>query len=286
MKIYDCFIFYNELDLLEIRLRILDPYVDYFVIVEATKTHSGKPKNLYFKENKKRFKKWDKKIIHIIVEDMPKPGKILFKSWKVNSLLGIGRFRPEIFQRNQIKKGLKNCKAEDIILVSDLDEIPNPKKLGLMKRILEREIMATFSQKMFYYYLNGFVKDLWPGTKACTYRNFKRFFNLKAERFRRLRNLRLRLFIGLKKGMGNISEGGWHFSYLGSPKSIVNKIESISHTENDQPKFKDLMSIKKKIKEGKDLFNGNNKIRYVKIDKSFPEEIRKNKKRYSKFIKN
>ena len=118
-KIYDCFIFSNELDLLEIRLRILNPYVDYFVIVEADKTHRGKRKPLYFQKNKKRFKKWGDKIIHIVVKDMPKVGMSYGKNWKINSILKGGPWKLESYQKKQIIRGLKNCNKEDIIMDYD-----------------------------------------------------------------------------------------------------------------------------------------------------------------------
>jgi beta-1,4-mannosyl-glycoprotein beta-1,4-N-acetylglucosaminyltransferase len=150
MKIYDCFIFYNELELLELRLRILDSHVDYFVLVEATKTKSGKKKSLYYEENKDKFKKWKDKLIHVIVEDMPKPGKFTLNNiYQLDSKLNLGRWRLETHQINQIKKGLKKAKDEDIILVSDLDEIPNPKKFDLMKNYVKKKIVVGFNQRFF-----------------------------------------------------------------------------------------------------------------------------------------
>jgi len=219
MKIYDCFTFFNELDLLELRLKILNPVVDYFVLVEATKTHAGKSKPLYFEENKKRFKEWEKKIIHIVVRDMPNPGKIYFKSnWKLSSVLGLGRWKPEIYQRNQIKRGLNNCKNEDIILVSDLDEIPNPGKFQELINLVKKDKVVLFDQRLYKFFLNGFVSSGWEGTRACTFRNFKRMFGGKSDRLRRIRGIKVRIdkFMNKKhpKTLKVIKEGGWHFSYL------------------------------------------------------------------------
>ena len=114
--IYDCFIFFNEIDLLDLRLNELDSVVDKFVIVESTETFSKKKKTLFFNENKERFSKFKDKIIHIIVDDSP-------ELTKTSSDPG-GRWNIEHFQRNCIERGLVDCKPEDIILVSDVDEIP------------------------------------------------------------------------------------------------------------------------------------------------------------------
>ena len=117
--IYDCFTFFNELDLLEIRLNVLNDVVDKFVLVEATTTFSGTPKPLYFNENKKRFDKFASKIIHVIINDTPiQPKTIIGEYWSW-----------EFFQRNAIVRGLVNCKETDTILISDLDEIPNPNQI-------------------------------------------------------------------------------------------------------------------------------------------------------------
>lgn len=290
MKIYDCFTFYNELDLLELRLKILDPFVDYFVLVEATKTYAGEKKNLYFRDNKNKFKRWEKKIIHVIVEDMPNPGKIyLKKSWKISSVLGLGRWKLEMYQRNQIQKGLKKCRDEDIIILSDLDEIPNPNKLDLLKELVKDDRVVLFSQNLYYYFLNGFVYSNWEGSRACSFKLFRKLFKKKGERFRRLRNLGLRIKIKFLKSKNNplrkIRDGGWHFSYLGDAEIISDKIKSISHLENDKDEFTNLKNINESVKGGRDIFGRAMKVNYLPIDSTFPEEIVKNKRKYSKFIK-
>ncbi len=291
MKIYDCFTFYNELDVLELRLKILNPFVDYFVLVEATKTHAGKQKQLYFKYNKSKFKKWENKIIHIIVDDMPNPGKLYFKKfWKLSSVLGLGRWKPEIYQRNQIQKGLKNCKDEDIIIVSDLDEIPNPKKFDLLKEFTKRDKIVLFSQNLYKFFLNGFVHSNWEGSRACNFKVFKKLFKKKGDRLRRLRNISLRIRMFLFKGKDNplrrINDGGWHFSYLGNIDFILEKLSNFCHIENySSLDLKNPKKIIDKIENGEDLFMDKLKINYVNLDSTFPEEITKNKRRYSKYIK-
>lgn len=287
MKIYDCFIFFNELDLLEMRFRILDPVVDYFVLVEATRTKSCEKKELFFQKNKSRFKKWNKKIIHIIVDDMPEKGKITFgNKWHLDSKLNLGRWKLETYQTNQIKRGLKKAEKNDIILVSDVDEIPDPNKFLELKRLLNKNTIIGFNQNLYYYYLNGFKSKGWIGTKACKYKSFKKDFGNSAARVRRMRGLqnRIKRIFGKKEPI--IKKGGWHFSYLSSPELILYKMKHLCGQEEVKRKVHTLEKIKESIEKGEDLYGrSNEKVNYIPIDNSFPEEIRKNKKKYSKFIK-
>lgn len=134
--IYDCFSFYNELDLLEIRLNTLDSVVDKFVLVEATKTHNGQEKPLYYQENVKRFAPFHGKIIHIIVDSFPE----IESAWTL-----------ENYQRNQIIRGLQGARDDDIVLLSDLDEIPNPE---LVNKYSLKPGRYVFRQITYCYYLN------------------------------------------------------------------------------------------------------------------------------------
>ncbi len=289
MKIYDCFTFNNELDLLELRLKILDSVVDYFVIAEATKTHSGTSKPLFLEENKERFSRWADKIIYIKVDNLPPPRRLYFKRlWKISSVLGLGRWRPEKYQRNQIKKGLKKCKKEDIIIVSDLDEIPNPKKFFELMEFCKKGKVVLFDQKLYYYFLNGFVQEGWEGSRACNYGLFKKLFNSSADRLRRIQNLKLRYrmkFDKKKNYLRKIPQGGWHFSYLGDLNFIAGKISNFCHIENYKKYMENPKELKKLVDSGEDIFGRGKKIRYLSIDSFFPEEIYKNQGKYSKFIK-
>ena len=143
--VYDCFIFFNELDLLEIRLNELDDVVDYFVLVEANRTFQNNHKPYYFDENKERFSQFLPKIIHIKLDKYPLFIPIInpFTPWKL-----------EIYQRNSILQGLKNCEKEDIILISDVDEIP---KASLIKETISKGINQIYGLKMsmFLYYFNN-----------------------------------------------------------------------------------------------------------------------------------
>jgi len=283
MKIYDCFIFYNELTLLELRLRELYDYVDHFVLVEATKTHRGEDKPLYYQENRKRFKEWEDKIIHIVVDDMPKVGFSYGKNWKINSILKGGPWKLESYQKRQIPIGLKDCEEGDIIMISDLDEIPNVKKFPEMIDKLEKEKIVFFNTKLYYYFLNGFANKTWIGTRVCKFKTLKRMFNLNINRFRHLWNIKLRIKMYFGKKIYMIENGGWHFSYLGNIQNIIKKISSSCHFEKDIPENKVPEEIKEKIERGEFLYG--EKITYIPIDEGFPKTIQDNVDKYLRYIK-
>ena len=255
---YDCFIFFNELDLLEIRLNILDKVIDKFVIVESTKTHSNLNKPLYFNENKHRYNKFKEKIIHVIVDDYPE----FINAWTF-----------EKHQRDCIVRGLSECNPNDTIIISDLDEIPDPKKI---KKYKDQKGIITFKQKMFYYYLNNIdlKYPIWSNTpsKMLRYSELKKY-NSSPQ------------IIRFAKGK-LIKNGGWHFSYLGGAENISQKIKSFAHQEYNSTEFTNIESIKEKVSAGKDIFNRGNKKRYasINIDKSFPEYLVLHQERYTRLI--
>ena len=153
MAIYDCFQFFNEEHILDLRLNILDEFIDFFVIVESTTNHQGKTKKLYFDPTK--FKKFKKKIIYIVVDDTDEAIK--------KPHVG-GESLVEQHQRNSILKGLKNCHDDDLIILSDVDEVPDLNKLSLFDK---KNKYAVFSQKAFAYKLNllNQTENNWHGSK-------------------------------------------------------------------------------------------------------------------------
>jgi len=302
-RIYDCFTFYNELDLLEIRLRELYNEIDYIVLAEATKTFSGKDKPLYFNDNKKKFRKWEKKIIHIIIDNMPKfspfdkfliwlekflPRKpqLFVRKFLARIIGGMARYKMIEFQRRCLLKGLKYANDEDIILGIDVDEIPNPKKIKETIKALKKYKFVEFEQQNFRYFLNGKVigeEALAPGTRACKFKSLKKDLKGKID-FLRTTPYLWRKFNNEEYGSHNyykIRDGGWHFSYIGDVKNIIKKLGSVSHPEFDKKELKDPKIVKNIIKTGK-IALSNSKVKYIKIDKSFPKIIQKNKKIYSK----
>jgi spore maturation protein CgeB len=249
-RIYDCFIFNNELDLLEMRLNILDKVVDRFVLVEATRTFSGKRKDLIFQQNRDRFKRFLDRIIHVVVDDMPD---------------GPDRWKREWHQRNAIMRGLGDASSDDIILISDVDEIPNPEKITPSMT----EYPKSLRQGLFYYYLNMRASREWVGTVVLRYGQL--------DTPQKMRDRRGKL--------SSIGNGGWHFSYLGDPEQIANKISSFAHAEFDTPCFKERRRISEKMARGEDLFGRDILFSLVEIDRSFPEYIRNNTERFKSYIK-
>ena len=172
MKIYDCFMFFDEEMLLDLRLNVMDKYVDKFVITESTYMHSGKSKKLIFDKNK--FKKFKDKIIYIVVDEEPSDLIQIKDSDTLNEKqikMTINAKKREMFQINKTQEGIINADNDDIIIVSDIDEIPNLEKTNI-KNINNKLIF--FKQKMFYYKLNLFYAEMpWFGTKACKKKYFK-----------------------------------------------------------------------------------------------------------------
>jgi len=272
--IYDCFLFFNELDLLEIRLNELDNVVDKFVLVESSKTFSSKEKPFYFEENKNRFQKFLNKIIHVKVEDLPDIPPRSGRSGTFHN-----RHDVESFQRNCVSRGLKNCNPEDLILLSDIDEIPNPKSILEAYNALknDKKQTVTFIQKFFYYYINGLCvtgnqPEPWLGTLACLYE-----FYPGSQVMRNLRN----------SSKYFIKDSGWHFSFLGGPESIAYKIESFAHAEWDNNHIKNKDRLTKAINNGSDIFERNDKPKqkYIPIDGSYPQYILNNLEKFSHLIK-
>ena len=159
MAIYDCFQYFNEDHIVEMRMNILDKYVDYFVISESTKTHQGKDKKLNFEL--KNFKKFEKKIIYVEAN---------YKDEEIFNHTG-GESLVEQHQRNSIMKGIKDARNDDLIILSDVDEIPDLNKLNEFNK----KNYAVFSQKMFMYKLNfcNLEENNWHGSKICLKKNFK-----------------------------------------------------------------------------------------------------------------
>lgn len=302
-KIYDCFALFNELDLLEIRLKELNDVVDFFVIVESEKNHRGDKKPLYFWENRSRFKKYLKKIKYVKGE-LPKKNFIdnlsirLLNSKKlpkfgtkslginfITAFFGIGNWKIVYEQRKELMKKLKGLNEEDIVMFSDLDEIPNKEKFSEMKIDLEQKEFVLFRQKKFFYYLNGFAYDNWPGTRACKFKTLKG--KLK-NNISYLRNPspaeRILSWIGFKRKEAEIKEGGWEFSYLGGIEQLKVKLKASAEVMKKNSSDK---AVEEYIKMGR--FPTGEKtylqLKYIPIDNTFPKTITQNKETYRKMIR-
>jgi len=267
--IYDCFSFFNELDLLELRLNVLNDYVDYFVLVESDKTHSGKDKILYYNENKKRFNKFKNKII--------------YKSLSLNS---DNSWKNEFDQRNYILCGLETNKLNDsdIILLSDVDEIPNPKNLNFSK--IEDHKIYNLTQKLYFYYLNYYCSHIeWQGTQMFTYKTLKDSGN-KLSEIRRDNN------IGFKSNPCKFPKiklynDGWHFSYMGGINNVIEKMLSFMHQELLQSTPIDKDIIENKMINGDWIWQDGQIVKLTKVDLNytFPDYIIKNLNKFNHLIK-
>ena len=230
MKIFDCFMYFDEENVLELRLNVLDKYVDFFVIVESTFTHRGDQRKLQF--NHKKFEKFKNKIIYLIYNEKPKNiEEILIndndgeKSRKIIFNAG----RRENGQRNFILNGLKKALDDDLILISDVDEIPNLEDLDFVN-VKQKIIM--FKQDMFYYKFNLKLPFLtWTGTKACKKKHLKSPQWLRDIKDKRFPFYRLDIFFSKTKyaNIKFINNGGWHFTNIKTAAEIKHKLSSYLH---------------------------------------------------------
>jgi beta-1,4-mannosyl-glycoprotein beta-1,4-N-acetylglucosaminyltransferase len=235
MKIIDCFIFYNELDLLTYRLNVLNDIVDYFVLVESTHTFIGKEKELIFEKNKPLFEKFNHKIIHIIVEDFP------YKLSNQNFPHGY-QWMNEFHQRNCIDRGIQklDLQPEDCIIISDLDEIADPRTLHLIKDG-QISVFVNFLEMDFYYYnIYSRINTKWNLCKILTHREYKSLGSLP----RSIRTI----------NCPKIANGGWHLSYFGNTAFIKNKLEQFSHQEYNKDEYTNEHEIQIRINSSSDLF--------------------------------
>ena len=265
MAIYDCFQYFDEDHMVDLRLNILNQYVDHFVISESTKTHQGENKQINF--DIKKFSKFKDKI-KFIVADYNK---------KINFKKHIGGESPvEQHQRNSLIEGIKNASPEDLIILSDSDEIPDLSKL---KDINKNKTFIAFSQKMFMYKLNlqNINESNWIGSKITKKKNIVTMQNLRNLKFKKYP------FWRIDKNNLQIIKGGWHFSFLQTPEQILNKIKSFSHGEFNSNDINE-KNIEEKILKNEDIFGRNTTLEKVKLDLSYPEYILKNKEKFSKWI--
>ncbi|OJJ14618.1 hypothetical protein BKI52_42060 [marine bacterium AO1-C] len=271
--VYDCFPFFNELDLLEIRLNELNDVVDKFVLVEATRTFQKKPKPLHYEENKARFAPFADKIIHVVVDHYPN----FFSKFRVPKSMDYDNH-----QKEQILQGLTNCQPDDVIIISDLDEIPDPKKIIEYK---DQPGVKIFNQVFCCYFVNCVImhgkkednnQHMWLGSVMLNYKDLTTIKTIRKD----YRNEEK------SKQYTIIDNAGWHFSYLGGIDKIISKIESLAHPEVNKAQYKDRERIQELIANGKDIFGRNMEHKFVALDESFPQFILQNQEKYSEFIYN
>jgi len=270
-KVYDCFMFNNEIELLNIRLNILDQYVDHFVIIESAETHSGIKKKLTFDIEK--FPKFKNKIIYGVIEKFPKK----FSSWE-----------KENYQRNFISHFLNKADDDDFIIISDLDEIPNLENINLQNL---NEKIIIFQQRLFFYKLNfGELSPSWHGSRCVRKKNLKNpqwLRNLKTyKKYKFFRLDKIYFSTTYEHNFKVIENGGWHFTWLGDIKFIKNKLKSFAHTELNKLEINNDEFINNCIKNMKPIEQKQElELRKLSLNKDFmPEYILKNLEKYKHMI--
>ena len=265
--VYDCFQFFNELDILKLRLHILSDVADRFVISESTVTFSGDPKPLFYEEHKEEFREFADRIIHVVVRDTP---------------TDCDAFARDHHQKCAVIRGLADAKPDDIVIFSDVDEIPNPDTLRTLLPQVEDGRIYMLAQRLFYGCLNledvsgnnlsvtgefeGANPRRWLGTKVCR-RSMLDIYTME-----QLRD-------AAQKAVGvRVDNGGWHFSYMGGGRDesmeerIRYKIRSAAHQELNNRRT--LFEVGSKIRSRQDLFGRDSRIVVARIDDSYPQYLR------------
>ena len=280
--LYDCFAFFNELDVLEIRLNTLDAIVDRFLIVEASKTFSGQPKSFIFEANSERFSKFLPKITYLKI-DFPD---------SINTPWG-----RDYYQKDQLAQELASLHEDDWVLMSDLDEIPTPSSVMAAEK---DDVITIFEQRLFHYFLNNESYKRWCGPVLLQYKNFKELGSIKkvraiSSKYEALRhNRKFPYFIktaaealGLKYlhhfRIVLSKDSGWHFSFIGGAKKVSEKLHAYAHTESmnladDEQKTESL------IRTGINLATSEKEFHRVEIDDSFPSYLRNHQEKFKGFI--
>lgn len=248
-KIIDCFTFYNEIDMLKLRLEILYPVVDYFVLVEATRTFRGNIKPLYYEENKHIFEQYADKIIHVVDDGLS------------DSALNDDNivWDNENHQRGYIRKGIHSLLTgrmisdDDCIVISDLDEIWNPE---IVQQMVQLDF-ATLAMDMYYYNLETKCTELWSRAKMVKHGPFCSVFLEDSNWVRKTFSPNV------------IENAGWHLSYFGDVKFIQNKLANFGHQEYNMPEYTSSETIQNRIDSGCDLFGREDtQFQHIPIDQN------------------
>ena len=281
--VYDLIPFFNELDILKLRLGILDKYVDKFIIEEATVTFSGEPKELCFDKNRELFKDYLHKIVYITVDDTP---------------MDISTHERDYYQKNCLKRGLEEvgATADDVLIFGDVDEIPNPSVLEKIIASFDKNKVYHLAQRNFYVYMNMEEKSgkllsitgefpeiaekdrKWLGTKITS------LDNIPKEGIVRLRDI---IPVTDERSV-RVADGGWHFGYMGGyketnpAKRIGIKVKAAAHQEhNDKEVLAETMDH---LVLGEDIFGRAAKFERGEIDDSYPAYLLEHMDEYEHLV--
>ena len=276
--VIDCIPFFNELDILKLRLHILDPLVDRFVIEEATHTFSGLPKDLCFEKNREMFEEFLPKITYLVVDNSPKE---------------ISTHERDKFQKNALAKALTDASDKDVLILSDVDEIPNPAVLQELVKRFDPDKIYHLAQRNFYCYLNmeeisgnllsitgefpGVERRMWLGTKVFAKKNIPEsgIIDLREISPEDPRSVR-------------VADGGWHFGYMGSchetdvSRRVGTKVVAAAHQEYNTEDV--LAEVKDRLILGEDIFGRNAVFQWAVVDESYPQYLLEHKSEYDYLI--
>jgi beta-1,4-mannosyl-glycoprotein beta-1,4-N-acetylglucosaminyltransferase len=295
MKIFDCFMYFDEDVVLDVRLNFLDKFVDKFVIIESEYNHKGEKRIPLF--NIDKFEKFKDKIQYILTSDIPTGIEKINSEDKENEIYRksiLNAWKRENLQRNQIQKGLSEAGNEDWIIISDLDEIPNLSEINLKNT---KDNLIFFKQHMMYYKFNLKLENyIWVGSKACKMKNLESPQWIRDIKDRKYNWWRFDTYFSKRKysNILFVENGGWHFSYLKKPKDIEKKLKSyLHHIDYDlnpvgEKGIQEMINNKKTIynikadqKENK--FDGTNKLNKININ-LLPSYILENKEKLNDWI--
>lgn len=280
-RVFDCFPFFNELDLLEIRLHELSDVVDRFVLAESTVTFSGKPKPLIFAENRDRYAKFLDRIEHIVVDDTPSDVR---SPWDRRT-----------HQSNSLARGLTRMNGDDIIIFSDVDEIPRASAIRAAPEYLQTPYdVLCIELRMYNYFVNFESEERWlrSGPRAIRYRNLGRIEPLRKVKGpvsgglrNAMRGLRAAYEMGRPLRRTLIRDGGWHFTYLGGMEAILNKVKSYAGHATVSDEILDPERLAARIRSGLSVdVNNNTRLRYRPLDNNFPRYLLENRERFDMLI--
>jgi beta-1,4-mannosyl-glycoprotein beta-1,4-N-acetylglucosaminyltransferase len=280
-RVFDCFPFFNELDLLEIRLHELAPAVDRFVLAEATTTYSGEPKPLYFSENRQRFSAFADRIAHIVIDDAP---RVVRSPWERRT-----------HQVNALVRGLGAAGPDDLVILSDVDEIPRADVVrAAAANPPGRFDVHCFELRMFYYYVNLESEERWlrSGPRAVQ----RRFLN-GMERLRKVkgassggfrdlfRSLHAWRMMGRPVRRITVPDAGWHFTYLGGVEAIHEKIRAYAGYDKVSDEILDPARLNERIRMGLTVdTRRETRVIFRPLDDSFPRYLIENREKFARFV--
>ncbi len=273
-RVFDCTTYFNEDRLFELRLETLRDVVDVFVVVEATRTHTGRPKPIRFDPS--RFPGFEDRIRHVVIDDLVADRS---QAWENESA-----------QRNAIVRGLDDAERADRVIIADIDEIPHP---DAVRRYSPFFLIGTFEQRFFSYLLNNLAVKaddrtadrVWPRCKITTAGHLRGFFRNRPQEVRIFTKRRTPaglLWWGRRKLFEQrLRPGGWHFAWAMTPTRMIEKIESYAHTETDREELKSIEAIERAIREGRDILGKSEYFRLITVDGTFPKPLQDQPERWS-----